>query len=84
MEGGVAIVSKSAVLSGSATASACEQKGGVGPLFRNVFWRLARSIAPGDCLVSGDSRPHQKRGLWNYVTVTSSTDSIKWTRDSLG
>lgn len=51
MEGGVAIMSKSAVLSGSATASRRDrgEGGGVGwrSLFRNVFWMLARRIAPG-------------------------------------
>lgn len=57
---GDAVTSKSAILSESAMVSECEQEG-EGSLFRNVFWMLARSIvAPGDCLVSGDSRPHWK------------------------
>lgn len=52
---------------------------GEGSLFRNVFWMLAGSIvAPGDCLVSGDSRAHWKRGLWGYDTCY-----LHRTRDSL-
>lgn len=44
---------------------------GEGSLFRNIFWMLAGSIvAPGDCLVSGDSRAHWKRGLWGYDNST--------------
>lgn len=64
---------------------------GEGSLFRNVFWMLARSIvAPGDCLVSGDSRAHWKRGLWGYDNSTPlpqlwgyDTCYLHRTRDSL-
>lgn len=64
---------------------------GEGSLFRNVFWMLAGSIvAPGDCLVSGDSRAHWKRGLWGYDNSTPlpqlwgyGTCYLHRTRDSL-
>lgn len=87
MEGGVAIMSKSAVLSGSGTASRRDRGGGGGGVWGGGLSSEMSSgclLSPWGTAWSLETRGHLRNEGCGAMTVVTSTNSAKWTSDSLG